>query len=444
LPEVSGIFNPGDEAFNLKILVIGSGGREHALCWKLSKSPLVKHLYCAPGNAGIYRTAELVNIKADDIEALLRFAREKLIDLTVVGPELPLSLGIVDRFEAEGLRIFGPSKAAAEIESSKAYAKQFMRRYHIPTASFVIFDEMKEAIRFVHGAGMPIVIKADGLAAGKGVTVAESAEEAERAIRNMMQKRQFGEAGAKVVIENLLVGEEASVFAFTDGKKILTTIPSQDHKRVGDGDTGPNTGGMGAYAPVPFVSELMLKDIEDLVLEPAVHGLAEEGRPFRGVLYAGLMITEKGPKVIEFNCRFGDPETQAVLPLLKSDLAQIFQSVVDGKLDREMLEWEYKYATCVILASAGYPGDYEKGKEIIGLRDIKESDALVFHAGTKYENRKFYTSGGRVLCVVGMDEQIDESVSNAYEAAEKINFEGKQLRTDIGLKAGHKKFKFSY
>ncbi len=428
----------------MRILVVGSGGREHALCWKLSKSQYVEKVFCAPGNAGVFKHAEIVNIKAEDIDGLVRFAKENHIEMTVVGPELPLSMGIVDRFESEGLRIFGPSKAAAEIEYSKAYAKEFMRKHHIPTASFMVFDDMKEAINFVRSAGMPIVIKADGLAAGKGVTVAQTQDEAERTIRDMMQKRAFGEAGARVVVESFLKGEEASVFAFTDGSHLLTTIAAQDHKRVGDGDTGPNTGGMGAYAPVPFVSEEMLKDIHDLVLAPAVRGMAEEGRPFRGVLYAGLMVTERGPKVIEFNCRLGDPEAQVILPLLKNDLAQLLWSCVDGTLASETLHWEEAYAVCVVMASGGYPGDYEKGKEIHGLRDIKESDALVFHAGTRYDNRRFYTSGGRILGVTGVDSHIDNAVAKAYEAADRIRFEGRHFRNDIAYKAGAKKFKFSY
>ena len=426
----------------MKILVIGSGGREHAICWKLAKSSLVDKLYAAPGNAGIFRHAELVNIKVDDIDNLLRFAKEKSIDLTVVGPEVPLALGIVDRFEAERLKIFGPTKLAAEIEASKAYAKQFMRKYHIPTASYMVFEDMKEALRFVKGSSYPLVIKADGLAAGKGVSIVKNYELAEKTIKNMMQKRHFGAAGAKIVVEDFLVGEEASVFAFTDGKSVLSLIPSQDHKRVGDSDTGPNTGGMGAYAPVPFVSEKMQKDILDLVLEPTVAGMAEERRPFKGLLYAGMMITDKGPKVIEFNCRFGDPETQALLPLLKTDLAVIFHAVVNGTLADEVLEWEDAYAACVILASGGYPGEYESGKEILGLKDIKDSDALVFHSGTKFEARRFLTNGGRVMGVVGVDEHLESAVARAYEVNDKIRFEGKQFRSDIGYKAWTKKFKF--
>jgi phosphoribosylamine---glycine ligase len=426
----------------MKILVIGSGGREHAICWKLAKSSLVDKLYAAPGNAGIFRHAELANIRVDDIGNLLRFAMEKSIDLTVVGPEVPLALGIVDRFEAERLKIFGPTKLAAEIEASKAYAKQFMRKYHIPTASYMVFEDMKEALRFVKGSSYPLVIKADGLAAGKGVSIVKNYELAEKTIKNMMQKRQFGAAGAKIVVEDFLVGEEASVFAFTDGKHVLPLIPSQDHKRVGDGDTGPNTGGMGAYAPVPFVSDKVQKDILDLVLEPTVAGMAEEGRPFRGLLYAGMMITDKGPKVIEFNCRFGDPETQALLPLLKTDLAMIFQAVVNGTLADEVLEWEDAYAACVILVSGGYPGEYESGKEIHGLKDIKDSDALVFHSGTKFEARRFLTNGGRVIGIVGVDEHLESAVARAYETNEKIRFEGKQFRSDIGYKAWTKKFKF--
>jgi phosphoribosylamine--glycine ligase len=306
----------------------------------------------------------------------------------------------------------------------------------------MVFEDMKEALRFVKGSSYPLVIKADGLAAGKGVSIVKNYELAEKTIKNMMQKRQFGAAGAKIVVEDFLVGEEASVFAFTDGKSVLPLIPSQDHKRVGDGDSGPNTGGMGAYAPVPFVSEKMQKDILDLVLEPTVAGMAEEGRPFKGLLYAGMMITDKGPKVIEFNCRFGDPETQALLPLMKTDLAVIFQAVVNGTLDDEVLEWEDAYAACVILASGGYPGEYENGKEIHGLKDIKDSDALVFHSGTKFDARRFLTNGGRVIGVVGVDEHLESAVARAYETNERIRFEGKQCRSDIGYKAWTKKFKF--
>lgn len=425
----------------MKVLVVGSGGREHAIIWRLAKSPSVQKIYAAPGNAGIFRHAELVNIRPEDIENLLKFAREKQIDLTVIGPELPLALGIVDRFREEGLKVFGPSRAAARIESSKIWAKQFQRKYHIPSASYMVFDNMKEAIKFVRSAVVPVAIKVDGLAAGKGVTIARTEEEAESAIREAMQKRRFGEAGTRIVIEDVLVGEETSVLAFTDGKQVLPMIPSQDHKRIGDGDTGPNTGGMGAYAPVPFISTQLRKDIVDLILEPAVDGLRREGCPFQGVLYAGLMITERGPRVIEFNCRFGDPETQALLPLLKSDLGELFMAVVNEDLEFRTIEWEEASAVCVILASGGYPGSYEKGKVIYGLNEFRNrSNVEIFHSGTYYENKKYLTSGGRVLGVTAVEETVEEAVQTVYESIEHIRFEGMQYRTDIALKAVNRKF----
>lgn len=424
----------------MKVLVIGSGGREHAIVWKLAQSPLVSKIYAAPGNAGIYRQAELVNLKSEDIEGLLRFAKEKEIDLTVVGPEMPLALGIVDRFEEENLKIFGPSKAAARIESSKAWTKQFMRKYHIPSASFLTFDSMKEALKFARSSAMPIAIKADGLAAGKGVTIAKDVSQAEAAIRDIMQKRRFGEAGARIVIEDVLVGEEASILAFSDGVNVLPMISSQDHKRIGDGDTGPNTGGMGAYAPVPFLSERKRKDIVDLILEPAVAGLRAEGCPFKGVLYAGLMINDRGPRVIEFNCRFGDPETQAILPLMKTDLAELFLAVVENDLEFQTVEWQEASAVCVVLASGGYPGSYEKDKVIYGLKELKGNKVEVFHAGTVYEKGKFLTAGGRVLGVTAVEETVEEAVQTVYAATEQIRFEGHQYRTDIALKAVNRKF----
>jgi phosphoribosylamine--glycine ligase len=426
----------------MKILVVGSGGREHALVWKLAKSKLVKKIFAAPGNAGIYRQAELVNIKAEDVEGLVRFAREKEIDLTLVGPEIPLALGIVDRFNQENLKIVGPTREAAQLESSKVWAKQFMRKYHIPTASFLTFDNLKDALKFVKGSMMPLAIKADGLAAGKGVIIAGNAVQAESAVREMMQKRRFGDAGTRIVVEKVLTGEEASVMALTDGKNIQTLIPSQDHKQIGDNDTGPNTGGMGAYAPVPFMSDKLRKDIHDLVLAPAVEGLAAEGFPFKGCLYAGLMLTDRGPRVIEFNCRFGDPEAQAILPLLKTDLAELLLGTVEGDLDTITPQWEDAYAVCVVLASGGYPGIYEKGKVIEGLMNPKSDNPIVFHAGTRFENRKILTSGGRVLGVTAKAETIEEAIQAAYNAAGHIEFEGKQMRTDIGMKAINTKLRF--
>jgi phosphoribosylamine--glycine ligase len=427
----------------VKVLVIGSGGREHAIIWKLSQSDRVEKIYAAPGNAGIYRQAELANINAEDIENLVKFARDKQVDLTVVGPEGPLANGIANRFEQEGLRVFGPSREAARIESSKVWAKQFMRKYHIPTASFLTFDNLREALKFVKSSVLPVAVKADGLAAGKGAIIADNEREAENAVRDMMQKRRFGDAGTRIVIENVLVGEEASILAFTDGKIVLPMISSQDHKRIGDGDTGPNTGGMGAYAPVPFISERMRKEIVDLILEPTVAGLAQEGCPFRGVLYAGLMLTERGPRVIEFNCRFGDPETQAVLPLMKTDLFDLMLATAEGNLSAEIVEWRDGAAVCVVLASEGYPGRYEKGKVINGLKDSGDDDLFVFHAGTMYHNRKFLTAGGRVLGVTAISDSIEEAIERAYEAADKIRFDGKQFRTDIGQKAVNRKLRFS-
>lgn len=425
----------------MKVLVVGSGGREHALVWKLSKSKIVSKIFAAPGNAGIYRQAELVNIKAEDIENLARFAKEQSIDLTLVGPEVPLALGIVDRFNQDNLKIVGPTREAAQIESSKVWAKQFMRKYHIPTASFLTFDNLKDALKFVKSSAMPVAIKADGLAAGKGVIIAEDEGQAESAVREMMQKRRFGDAGARIVIEAALAGEEASVLALTDGKNIQALIPSQDHKRVGDNDTGPNTGGMGAYAPVPFMTDKLRQDIHDLILAPTVEGMAREGHPFRGCLYAGLMLTERGPKVIEFNCRFGDPEAQAVLPLLESDLAELLLGTVEGDLDTIVPKWQEGSAVCVVLASGGYPGSYEKGKPIEGLKN-KSDNPLVFHAGTRFENRKFLTNGGRVLGVTALAETLEEAIQGAYEASGRIDFEGKQYRTDIGVNAMNKKLRF--
>lgn len=417
----------------MKILVVGSGGREHAIVWKLKQSPLVSKIYVAPGNPGISLIAESVEIKADNIDGLADFAHKHNIDLTVVGPELPLTLGIVDEFQRRGLRIFGPSQVAAEIEGSKAFSKEFMRKYHIPTASFQIFTEISEATAFARSAATPIVIKASGLAAGKGVIIAQNQNEAIQAIENIMVKKVFGEAGSSIVIEHFLEGQEVSVMAFTDGKTVKVMLPAQDHKRVGDGDTGPNTGGMGAYCPVNFYDESTLKLINDHILEPTIMGLEKEGRSYRGVLYAGLMLTPGGPKVMEFNCRFGDPETQAVLPLLKSDLADIFIAIVDGNLSIiDELEWNAGAAVCVVLASKGYPDNPEIGKRIFGLRNYSDMNSFLFHAGTRRDGKNWISAGGRVVGVMSAERDLPSAISRAYEVIENIKFDGMIYRSDIG------------
>ncbi|MEP0827062.1 MAG: phosphoribosylamine--glycine ligase [bacterium] len=420
----------------MKILVVGGGGREHAIIWKLKQSSLVSKIFAAPGNAGISLIAESVDIKADNINGLADFARKNSIDLTVVGPELPLTLGIVDEFNRRDLRIFGPTQLAAEIEGSKAFAKEFMRKYHIPTASYKIFSDLTEATKFVKSAAFPVVIKASGLAAGKGVVIAHNQEEAVQAVERMMVQKVFGEAGASIVVENFLEGQEVSVMAFTDGKTVKMMLPSQDHKRVGDGDTGPNTGGMGAYCPVNFIDDITLKTIKEHILEPTIYGLEKEGRNYKGVLYAGLMMTPSGPKVMEFNCRFGDPETQAVLPLLKSDLADIFIAIVDGNLSIiDELEWEQKAAVCVILASKGYPDKPEIGKRIFGLRNYSDMNSMLYHSGTRREGKNWITAGGRVVGVTSVENDLPSAISRAYDVIENIKFDGMIYRSDIGSKS---------
>jgi phosphoribosylamine--glycine ligase len=419
----------------MKILVVGKGGREHAMAWKLSQSSSVEKIYCAPGNAGIAQIAEAVSIPLDNLSALADFAAEKKIDLTVVGPELPLTLGIVDAFEEKGLRIFGPDKAAAEIEGSKAFAKDFMQRYHIPTASFRIFSNPGDALDFVSSAGYPVVIKADGLAAGKGTVIVDSPGEARKTVENIMVEKVFGEAGERLVIEEFLEGEEVTVMALTDGERVIPMVSAQDHKRIFDGGKGPNTGGMGAYAPTHVISDKMMKRITEEVLEPTVHGLAEMGRLYKGVLYTGLIITDRGPKVLEYNCRFGDPETQAVLPLLESDLVEIFSDIADGYLNIDEIKWKDQSCVCVVLASRGYPGAVEKGDVIEGLGNFNERDCVVFHAGTAKHNDRFVTNGGRVLGVTAVDHTLKGAISKVYDAVSTINFEGMQYRHDIGMRA---------
>ncbi|MBU0671416.1 MAG: phosphoribosylamine--glycine ligase, partial [Candidatus Margulisbacteria bacterium] len=402
----------------MKILVIGSGGREHALVWKISQSPKVDKIYCAPGNAGTAELAENVAIKDSDIKALKEFAKEKKIDLTVVGPEVPLVAGIVDIFEKDGLKIFGPCQRAALIEGSKVFSKEFMIKYEISTAQAGIFDNLKEAHDYINVIGAPVVVKADGLAAGKGVIVCQTKEEAIAAVDLILVKREFGKAGDKVIIEECLVGEEASIIALTDGKSIVPLASSQDHKRVFDNDEGPNTGGMGAYSPAPIVTDRLMEEIVVNVLRPFVSGMNQEGTPYKGVIYAGVMVTKDGPKVLEFNCRFGDPETQPILMRMKSDIVPIFEAVVSGKLDNRLIEWNEKAAVCVVLASGGYPGKYEKGIPITGIDKVDQLDnAYVFQAGTKLASGKqIVTSGGRVLGVTALGDGIKFAIQNAYRA----------------------------
>jgi len=412
--------------FIMRVAVIGGGGREHTLVWKLSKSPLVDEIYALPGNGGIGEIAECIDIKANDIEGILKFTKD--IDVVLVGPEEPLSLGIIDRIGK--YKGFGPKRDAALMESSKAFAKDLMRKMGIPTAKFDVCRAKEEALLKIKGREFPLVIKASGLAGGKGVFVVENESEAKRKIEELMVDKALGGAGKEIVIEDFLKGEEVSILAFTDGKHFLPLIPSQDHKRLLDKDKGPNTGGMGAYAPVPFLSDDDVESIIDRIFEPAVYELKKEGIKYKGVLYAGLMITDNGPKVLEFNVRFGDPESQAILPLMQSDLMELILATIEERLGEMRIDFNNGYATCVVLASSGYPGKYEKGKEITGLEDVK--DAVIFHAGTKRVEEKFFTNGGRVLGVTAMGDTLKDSIEKAYTEAEKIHFDGVYMRRDIG------------
>jgi len=420
----------------MKILVVGSGGREATLVWKLNRSPQVDKIYAAPGNGGISKLAECIDIKADDIEALAQFATKQAIDLTIVGPEAPLADGIVDHFQAQGLDIFGPTKLAAEIESSKVFSKELMKKYNIPTAEFKSFIDPDSALEYLHEKGVPIVIKADGLAAGKGVIPCTDMASAEDAIKNIMVDKNFGEAGAKVILEEYLEGEEVSVLAFTDGEHILPLVSSQDHKRIFDNDQGPNTGGMGAYSPAPVYTPELDRQVFDTILARTVQAMDREGRRYSGILYAGLMITATGPKVIEYNCRFGDPELQAVLPRLETDLMVPINAVLQKNLNEIALTWRPEVAVCVVMASDGYPGKYEKGKLISGLDEFEGSEnVMVFHAGTKRKDNQFITSGGRVLGVTAFGEDINTAIDNSYNAVSKIKFENAYYRKDIGFRA---------
>ncbi len=418
----------------MKILVTGSGGREHALVWKIAQSPKVSKIYCAPGNGGIEALAECVPIGADEIDPLLEFALEKEIDLTVTGPEAPLTLGIVDRFEEAGIPIFGPRKEAAILEGSKKFTKDFLKRHHIPTANYECFQTPQDAIDYIHQQGAPIVVKADGLAAGKGVFVAGSEEEAVAAVRAVMEDKAFGDAGETLVVEECLAGEEASFMVFSDGKTVVPMVSSQDHKQVFDGDTGPNTGGMGAYSPAPVIQG-RTEEIMEKIMIPTIRGMADEGRPFQGVLYAGLMMTDAGPQVLEFNVRFGDPEAQPILFRLKTDLIEIMEATRKHRLQECRIEWGQDAAVCIVLASGGYPGSYVKGKVITGLSDLPaSSDLFVFHAGTKRVGERILTSGGRVLGVTASGQDLATALGRAYNTVHRIDFSGKYFRTDIGRK----------
>ncbi len=420
----------------MKVLVVGGGGREHALVWKIAQSRSVSKVFCAPGNAGIASQAECVPIGAEDVSGLLNFARKERIDLTVVGPEAPLTLGIADAFEDRGLRIFGPSRRAAAIEGSKVLSKEIMKKYGIPSAEFQVFDDYPKAARYVQSQDLPRVVKADGLAAGKGVILCRNAQEALAALERVMIRKEFGAAGQRVVVEEFLQGEEASFLAFTDGESLLPLPTSQDHKAIFDDDQGPNTGGMGAYSPAPVVTEEIHRAVMETVLLPTIRALTAEGRKYRGVLYAGLMIRDGRPKVLEFNARFGDPETQPLLLRLKSDLIPILEATLDGGVGEIKPEWDPRPAVCVVMASGGYPGPYEKGKVISGLDAAAGiPDAFVFHAGTAFNGGKVVTSGGRVLGVTAVGSGIREAIETAYQAAGRITWEGAQYRRDIGRKA---------
>jgi phosphoribosylamine--glycine ligase len=424
----------------MRVLLVGSGGREHALGWKMAQSPLLKALYIAPGNAGTARLradgAEIANLPVDikNKDALVSLGLERKIDLAVIGPEGPLAAGLADAFRAKGIPAFGPSQAAAQIESSKVFSKEFMARHGIPTAKFTVFREYEKALAYIHNLERPVVIKASGLAAGKGVLLPGNPMQAEKALHQIMVEKVFGAAGDEVVLEERLTGPEVSLFGFTDGTTMKSTVPAQDHKRALDSDRGPNTGGMGAYAPVPICAPAMAEKIMHDILQPAIDGLREEGRPFVGVLYGGLMLTKNGPKVIEFNCRFGDPEVQVILPLLESDLLEILMACATGRLAEADVRFGKGAAACVVIASGGYPGKYEVGKPIDGLEQASP-DSYVFHAGTAEQDGRVVTAGGRVLCVTGWGADIAQALTSAYTAIGPIRFEGMHYRKDIGRRA---------
>jgi len=420
----------------MNILLIGSGGRENALAWKLAQSSRVEELYIAAGNPGTAAYGENLEFDASNQEALLEFALKEKIDITLVGPEAPLAAGIVDLFEEHGLKVFGPNQSAARLESSKAFSKELMQKYKISTAAYQSFTDAKKAAEYIRTKGAPIVVKASGLAAGKGVIVAQTEAEALAAVETIMKDEKFGDAGEKVVIEEFLEGEEATILAFCDGKTIVPMIASQDHKPAYDGGKGPNTGGMGAYAPAPVVTEQIEEDFKTEIMEPTLKALQSEGLDFKGIIYFGLMIKDQKAKVLEYNVRFGDPEAQVVLPLLETDLIDIMEAVVDEKLDQLKIKWKDQKALCVVMASGGYPVEYEKGKEITGIKEAESAeDIIVFQAGTRLEGDKLLTDGGRVLAVTALGNSFSEVIEKAYSGVEKINFEGFHIRNDIGQKA---------
>ncbi|WP_028558864.1 phosphoribosylamine--glycine ligase [Paenibacillus pinihumi] len=420
----------------MRLLVVGGGGREHAIVWALKKSEKVSEIYCAPGNAGIAQLAECVPIAVDKFDELVQFSVDHAIDLVVIGPDDPLAAGIVDAFEAKNIPVFGPRKNAAEIEGSKIFMKGLLKKYNIPTAKYETFTDYAEASAYLAEQALPIVIKADGLAAGKGVTVAFTMEEAQQALQDMMVNKVFGESGDQVVIEEFLEGQEMSILAFVDGETVRAMVPAQDHKPVFDGDKGPNTGGMGTYTPLPHIPQSIVDDAIENIIKPTAKAMVSEGRPFRGVLFAGLMITKDGPKTIEFNARMGDPETQVVLPRLKTDLVDIILAALNGRLDQLEIEWSDEAAVCVILASEGYPASYPKGLPISGLEEAAKKDGvLIFHAGTAAKDGQFVTNGGRVLGVVGVGSDTADARDRAYAAARTIQFDGVHYRSDIAVKA---------
>jgi len=421
----------------MDVLVIGSGGREHAIVWALSKDKSIKNIFCAPGNAGTSFIAKNINISADNLDELLNFAKEKNIDLTIVGPEIPLVKGIVDIFEKSGLKIFGPNKNGAMLEGSKAFTKSFLKENKIPTAEFEKFNNFDNAVLYIkENKKYPVVIKADGLAAGKGVLICNNEEEAIAAITDIMIKKIFGNSGDTIVIEEFLEGEEASILALTDGENIILLPPSQDHKRIFDDDKGPNTGGMGAYAPTPLIKKDIINKIKNTILHPTLEGLKRKNIIYKGVLYAGLMITKDGPKVLEYNCRFGDPETQSIMPLINSNLLELFIGCSDGNIKNKQIDIKDGFALNVVIASSGYPGKYETGKEIYGLEKFNDrDDIIIFHAGTKVEKGKILTSGGRVLNFTGIDKNIEKTIEKVYNNINKIKFEGAYYRKDIGKRA---------
>jgi phosphoribosylamine--glycine ligase len=421
----------------MKILVVGGGGREHALVWKIAQSPLVAKIYCAPGNGGISGIAECVPIKAVDIDGIVKFSRDNMIDMVVVAPDDPLAAGMVDALEASGIRAFGPRKNAAIIESSKIFSKELMKKYNIPTAGYEVFDCSEQAIEYLKDREYPVVVKADGLALGKGVIIAKDFEQAREAVTSIMKDKLFGNAGNRIVIEEFLTGQEVSILVFTDGKTVVPMVSSQDHKRAYDNDEGPNTGGMGTFSPSAVYTPEIAEYCTDNIFKPTVEAMNQEGRKFKGVLYFGLILTKDGPKVLEYNARFGDPETQVILPRLKSDILEIFNAVIDEKLDTVDIQWSDDVAVCVVLASGGYPGKYTTGYEINGLERLELcKDVIVFHAGTRLESDSLLTAGGRVLGVTAVGCNMQEAREKVYTAVSCISFTGMQYRSDIGIKKG--------